>query len=482
MGGPQSNAAEFALRNDLSKWPPHQLQQAKSEVGIPPDKDNNALNLNEMKKLLEFSQRRFPKPPTPGGPSNMMHPPPNLQQRPPQQLQQMQQHPQGRSIKRNSTSPGEEPDNIPSGSSPPDRKRLRRSPENASMVPKGATPMPYPQTPQQMSAGPPPGQQQGLPPPGHPQQQPPPNMILRGNIGLQPGQMPPQMTMNGQPNMMMGQQGPQGQQGMGGMQGGQMAPQGQMGPPAGGMAGQMGYNTSRVPLHQVHNSPGVMHGQMNAGSPAGPDPSFNPGGPNPGGPPGPGGPQPFNPGAPGRMLDSKPPQARANVPPPTGQGSMMPPPSPANNAKDAQKDVKAESPRGLGQPPNSQQPHGQPGQIPPPSGPPNQQPGTPGPQGPPQQQQGGNQQTPGPAGLPGMPGMNSSSNQNPNIMGGGGGMGMMGSDSMLFNTAMDFSTVVGEFEFGDVGSNIVDFERDFGQWFNGPNDDLGGGLEMKPIG
>ncbi|RXW24861.1 hypothetical protein EST38_g1028 [Candolleomyces aberdarensis] len=101
-----------------------------------------------------------------------------------------------------------------------------------------------------------------------------------------------------------------------------------------------------------------------------------------------------------------------------------------------------------------------------------------GPQGQPQQQQGGNQQTPGPAGLPGMPGMNSSSNQNPNIMGGGGGVGMMGSDSMLFNTAMDFSTVVGEFEFGDVGSNI-DFERDFAQWFNGTNDDLSSSLELK---
>ena len=55
-----------------------------------------------------------------------------------------------------------------------------------------------------------------------------------------------------------------------------------------------------------------------------------------------------------------------------------------------------------------------------------------------------------------------------------GGIGMMSSDSMLFNPAMEFSTVVGEFEFGDVGSNIVDFERDFGQWFIDPT-----GMEMK---
>ncbi|KAJ2936964.1 hypothetical protein H1R20_g127, partial [Candolleomyces eurysporus] len=53
---------------------------------------------------------------------------------------------------------------------------------------------------------------------------------------------------------------------------------------------------------------------------------------------------------------------------------------------------------------------------------------------------------------------------------------MMDSDSMLFNpAAMDFSSVVGEFEFGD----IVDFERDFGKWFNGPDDDLASGLVMK---
>ena len=57
-------------------------------------------------------------------------------------------------------------------------------------------------------------------------------------------------------------------------------------------------------------------------------------------------------------------------------------------------------------------------------------------------------------------------------------MGLINSESMLFNpTGMDFGSV--DFGFGDVGPNIVDFERDFGQWFNGPSDDIAGSLEMK---
>ena len=52
--GQQANAAEFAITSDLFRLPPHQLQQAKSEVGIPLEKDNNALTLNE-----KVSDRRF---------------------------------------------------------------------------------------------------------------------------------------------------------------------------------------------------------------------------------------------------------------------------------------------------------------------------------------------------------------------------------------------------------------------------------------
>ena len=65
-----------------------------------------------------------------------------------------------------------------------------------------------------------------------------------------------------------------------------------------------------------------------------------------------------------------------------------------------------------------------------------------------------------------------------NLMGGVGAMGLMASDPMIFPNGMDFAS---EFDFQDVGSNmsnIVDFERDFGQWFNG-NDDLSTGLDIK---
>jgi hypothetical protein len=54
MGPQQNNAAEFAINSDLFKLPAHQLQQAKAEVGIPQDKDNNSLSLNE-----KVSGRRF---------------------------------------------------------------------------------------------------------------------------------------------------------------------------------------------------------------------------------------------------------------------------------------------------------------------------------------------------------------------------------------------------------------------------------------
>jgi hypothetical protein len=54
MGPQQNNAAEFAINNDLFRLPPHQLQHAKAEIGIPLEKDNNSLSLKE-----KVSGRRF---------------------------------------------------------------------------------------------------------------------------------------------------------------------------------------------------------------------------------------------------------------------------------------------------------------------------------------------------------------------------------------------------------------------------------------
>lgn len=103
--------------------------------------------------------------------------------------------------------------------SPPDRKRARRSPAE---IPKGATPMPYPPTPQ-MGTGP-------LQGPSGPLPQPPPSAgmqshMMRTNIGPPGGPGHQQMAMNGIiPPSMPGQPGPP--QAMGGMH----SP---MGPPMG---------------------------------------------------------------------------------------------------------------------------------------------------------------------------------------------------------------------------------------------------------
>ena len=96
MGPQQNNAAEFAINTDLFRLPPHQVQQAKAEIGIPQERDNRSLTLNEkvgvssirrrleshiirlQKRLLEFCQRRFPKPPAP--PPTMHRPPATLRQ------------------------------------------------------------------------------------------------------------------------------------------------------------------------------------------------------------------------------------------------------------------------------------------------------------------------------------------------------------------------------------------------------------------
>ena len=59
-----------------------------------------------------------------------------------------------------------------------------------------------------------------------------------------------------------------------------------------------------------------------------------------------------------------------------------------------------------------------------------------------------------------------------NLMGGAGAMNLIAPADTFLSASMDFA--VGDFGFPDVGSTMgnIDFERDFGSWFNGPSDDL----------
>lgn len=204
--------------------------------------------------------------------------------------------------------------------------------------------------------------------------------------------------------------------------------------------------------------------------------------------------QPFNPGLPqgpgslgqfsatplGRMGPNKPPMPMVG---------MMPPPSPAQGGPP--KAIKQEGggnggglnptgPNGQQQQQQQHNPDGSPSNAPPgaggggggPSGggtaPPTPVPGNrPNPQQPQQQQQ--------------------QQQQNPNPMG-----GMMSSPSPLLNLPpttnmglgtdmFEFGNMVDDFENNFLVNNTtgdINFERDFGQWFNHP-DDLTSGLDMK---
>jgi hypothetical protein len=63
-------------------------------------------------------------------------------------------------------------------------------------------------------------------------------------------------------------------------------------------------------------------------------------------------------------------------------------------------------------------------------------------------------------------------------MGSAGAMGLVGSDPMMLPASTDSGA---NFDFQNVGSNIsniVDFEKDFAQWFNG-YDDFSSGLDIR---
>ncbi|KAG1787495.1 uncharacterized protein HD556DRAFT_1246775 [Suillus plorans] len=198
------------LNQELSRLPTEAVTAVKAAMGFG-DKELHSLSFQDKQRIMNEVRQRSVKASQLGPvPSNLqgMAPPgqqrrpvqhPTMQQ-PPQQQQQQQQHQQQqhqqqqqhaqRTIKRNSTSPGEEHGTLPnSENSPPDRKRQRR------------TPPPMEQT---SSMGPGPGyphpQQQGMP--GGPQQMPNGNMMrpMQGAPmnNFQPHGVPPNM---GNPGM-----------------------------------------------------------------------------------------------------------------------------------------------------------------------------------------------------------------------------------------------------------------------------------------
>ncbi|KAK0215003.1 hypothetical protein IW262DRAFT_1404295 [Armillaria fumosa] len=434
-GTDQRHVQEQSFLSEIMRIPPNMVGQLKQELGMD-GKEPTAMTFDEKRRLVEAHRQRSrnPKPnPTPG-PSNPMMQPPNQRNVAPQPP------PGARPTKRNSTSPGEETEQQRTESSPPDRKRPRRSPV-------GQPPLPYP----------PHGQ--------HPQPQPSPLGVGPGGPPQQQGQ-PPQMMNNmmrqpmGGPQMNGGFQPGMPQMGtnpmtmsMSQMSGG---PMGSMSPAMSALPGQTMMNTHMQPMPNMPNRDGQnpyrtqMQHQMhnrgmpgNTGSPAS-DPNFSQGQQGPA-PPGPG-PQ-FNPApGPNNRMQQK-------------SMSMMPPPSPGMNNKDqgGQKDG--------GKPDGS--PHAPPG----PSRTPNSAataPPTPAPN--PAQTA---QTAPSPSQLLGNPPSSNGASAPPSS----------GPDMSAALFTPDFiQSVANSLDEFDPSflrpDGDINFERDFGQWFNHP-DDVGGALDLK---
>ncbi|KAF5379411.1 hypothetical protein D9615_006498 [Tricholomella constricta] len=469
------------INSQIMLIPTAVLAQIKQELGI--EKELPSFTAQDKQRILgTYRARHQQQQNKPGGgppdnpaagPSNPMMQLPNQQQRnnlqqrnqPPQQQQQQQR------AKRNSTSPGEEHENLPRNeSSPPDRKRIRRSPMEQPAVPVMNFPQQQPQP--------------------HPQQQGAPQMM---NIGPQGGMMvmrgQPNMGMNGGPGQHPGQQQMPRGMGMGMGMGGQQ--QMHMG---GGMTAQMGHPGGLTPHMQnqqmqvqareqlIRHQQMVAKGQQpgglgnapgNAASPPSTEPSFigAPLGQGPGGGPG------FGPG-PNRM----------------GQKSMMPPPSPAMNGPP--EDQNSSGPGGPNNVKNANQNPGMPANHSSPRNPPSggsnsgqtpnangTGPPTPAPGGPQNQNPGGSNQ-PGGGGL-GVGGQNMAPSPS-SILGGPPSMGgppSLGGDmsGAIFSSDFIQSVASSLDEFNPDMSMFrpdgdINFERDFGQWFN--PDDVPG-LDMK---
>ncbi|TFK48481.1 hypothetical protein OE88DRAFT_1664316 [Heliocybe sulcata] len=437
-----------AINAELRTIQPSLMHQIKQETGLA-DKDPQQFTIEEKQRIItSYRQKRAQKPPgqpnAVAGPSGtpMMHP--NAPRIQPNQQQPGQgpplAHGQQRAIKRNSTSPADEDAMSRTDSSPPDRKRIRRSP-NAEQ--------------QQQQ----PGQQQGqhsmvpfphaVPQPGGPSG--PHNMPNGGMIRAPQIGGPPMGNFAGQPGMQNMGNNPGMNMGMGQMAGamnamspGMMNHQGQGGMMNPGGNPAYAYRQSMVNMHQKNLPPGGLNllQNQNTSSPQSGDGGFNPDGSQR--------PQGFPGGVP------------ANRMPGPKMGGMPPPPSPAMNGmtKGPTGGPKQEggseqggvngpasgSPRNAaGGVQNQQQPN---------QGQPSTAPATPA---------GNGLTTPSPAQIIGTaaPGLNTSTNAADSITGLFDDNFMVGMGNGGFD--LDPSQLFG------LRETDINFERDFGQWFN-PDD------------
>ncbi|KAF8202354.1 hypothetical protein BJ912DRAFT_439213 [Pholiota molesta] len=186
VGGVNVNPDQ--MNNEIMTIPQNSLNALKLELGCG-DKELSNLSMSEKNRIINTWKQRQRKDGQ--GPPGMMQAP----GQPGQQPQRPGAQPPQQRIKRNSTSPGEEHETLPRNeSSPPDRKRVRRSPaEPPAMVPiPYAHPGQHPPSQQQQQQGQPPNQPQMSA-----QQQQQMNLLMQqrgmgGMNGMQMGVPPPQ--------------------------------------------------------------------------------------------------------------------------------------------------------------------------------------------------------------------------------------------------------------------------------------------------
>ncbi|KAF5386412.1 hypothetical protein D9757_006677 [Collybiopsis confluens] len=428
---PSLGARQAPGMDPIGGIPLPNLNSLKEEVGLA-GKENANLTMEEKSRLVNLWRNRQQR--KPGGPPNVTAPGPSMPMPPPGSRRT--------AGKRSSTSPREDQPDIAATGSPPNKKP-RHSPDA----------MAYQQGP---------GAQPGMGPPGGPGQPPMPGQQPMGGMrppmaggpmnGFQPGPgsmggpmggPPPPMGPNGIPPHMNAMSPSMG--GMPGQPSGMMTPQMQV------MSRQQ--DGSMIYRSQVANYTRTQMQGSGAGSPSDPTFGVGPGGPST---------NPF-PGAPG---------SQGRMPGKHGSG-LIPPPSPRMN-KDGSKDggmgMKIEdSPRnGMNPPPSA-------GMTPTGTGPSSS---TPGPSGnslsglPPssQNQTPTNSQSGPPPPPPStMDSLGVGNPQMGGMMPNGAGM----SDIPFldgFMTDLDFDPNI--FRDTTVGVGVggdLNFERDFGQWFN-PND------------
>ncbi|KAI0247909.1 hypothetical protein BJV78DRAFT_1285203 [Lactifluus subvellereus] len=315
MDGPHSS-----LDAELASYPPELVGEAKLRAGLG-NRDAQSLSVEEKQVIIQNAIRL--KPGSSGG--NM---PGQLQNRGPmaQPMQQQLSMQQQRGAKRNSTSPGEEHETLPrNDQSPPERKRLRKTPNPAEQQQQSSQPQQQQQSqsqPQQPQQQPQQLQQQQQPPQQQPQQPP---MAHMGQ--LPPGSQPMAGTgpVRGPVSMGNGFSGPQmHQMGMGPMtpmHG--MSPSMVHGPPPGVVLNQQMAQSQLYAQNQYRQAMAMQKNNPNA-----PLPPVGPGDPQSqahvrgAGPPG------AN-RLPGQLGPPQPPKPMGGSMPPLGQPGMGGPQKPS---------------------------------------------------------------------------------------------------------------------------------------------------------